>query len=236
MTELEDLGLEDSPFSDFLGFELLLDDEDRELLSGVRAFMTREVEPVINDYWTRAEFPHDLVPGIAALGIAGLAYDGPGCPARGALVDGLVAMELGRVDPSIATFMGVHGGLAMGSIQLCGSDEQRERWLPPMARMELLGAFGLTEPEHGSDISQGLATTARRDGDHWVPEGHKKWIGNASFADLTIIWARNVDDDRVLGFLVEKDTPGYATVDIEDKIALRVVQNALITLEGVRVP
>ena len=130
MSELEDLGLEDSPFSDFLGFELLLDDEDRELLSGVRAFMTREVEPVINDYWTRAEFPHDLVPGIAALGIAGLAYDGPGCPARGALVDGLVAMELGRVDPSIATFMGVHGGLAMGSIQLCGSDEQRERWLP----------------------------------------------------------------------------------------------------------
>ncbi len=130
MTDLEDLGLEDSPFSDFLGFELLLEEQDRELLSSVRAFMTREVEPVINDYWTRAEFPHDLVPGIADLGIAGLAYDGPGCPARGALVDGLVAMELGRVDPSIATFMGVHGGLAMGSINLCGSDEQRERWLP----------------------------------------------------------------------------------------------------------
>ena len=130
---------------------------DRELLSDVRAFMTREVEPVINDYWTRAEFPHDLVPGIAALGIAGLAFDGPGCPDRGALVDGMVAMELGRVDPSIATFMGVHGGLAMGSIDLCGSEEQRERWLPAMARMELIGAFGLTEPEHGSDISQGLA-------------------------------------------------------------------------------
>ena len=102
------------------------------------------------------------MPGIAKLGIAGLAYDGPGCPDRGALVDGMVAMELGRVDPSIATFMGVHGGLAMGSINLCGSDEQRERWLPAMARMELIGAFGLTEPEHGSDISQGLATTARK--------------------------------------------------------------------------
>ena len=122
MSDLEELGLEDSPFSDFLGFELLLEDRDRELLSNVRAFMTREVEPVINGYWTRAEFPHDLVPGIADLGIAGLAFDGPGCPDRGALVDGMVAMELGRVDPSIATFMGVHGGLAMGSINLCGSD------------------------------------------------------------------------------------------------------------------
>src|ERR1700712_1254416 len=154
MTDLEDLGLEDSPFSDFLGFELL-QEEDRELLSSVRAFMTREVEPVINDYWTRAAFPHELVPGIASLGIAGLAFDGPGCPNR----DGMVAMELGRVDPSIATFMGVHGGLAMGSIDICGSDEQRERWLPAMARMELIGAFGLTEPEVGSAISQGLAPT-----------------------------------------------------------------------------
>ncbi len=146
----------DTPFSDFLAFELLLEDRDRELVSDVRAFMTREVEPVINGYWTRAAFPHELVPGIAELGIAGLAYDGPGCPARGALVDGMVAMELARVDPSIGTFMGVHGGLAMGSIMLCGSDEQRERWLPAMARMELIGAFGLTEPDVGSAISAGL--------------------------------------------------------------------------------
>src|SRR3954468_6145251 len=236
MADLDELGLEDSPFSDFLGFELLLDDEDRELLSSVRAFMTREVEPVINDCWTRAEFPHDLVPGIAALGIAGLAYDGPGCPDRGALVDGMVAMELGRVDPSMATFMGVHGGLAMGSINLCGSDEQRERWLPAMARMELIGAFGLTEPEHGSDIARGVRTTARGDENSWVLEGQKKWIGNANFADLIIIWAKDVETDRVLGFVVEKDTPGFSTVDLEDKIALRAVQNALITLEGVRVP
>ena len=107
--ELEGIELEDSPLSDFLGFELLLGDEDRELLGRVRAFMTREVEPVINDYWTRAEFPHELVPGIAKLGIAGLAYDGPGCPGRGALVDGMVAMELGRVDPSMATFSPISG-------------------------------------------------------------------------------------------------------------------------------
>src|SRR6188472_2679684 len=158
--------------------------------------MTREDEPVINGYWARAAFPHDLVPGIAELGIAGLAYDGPGCPARGALVDGLVAMELGRGDPSVATFMGVHGGLAMGSIYLCGSEEQKERWLPAMARMELIGAFGLTEPEHGSDIARGVRTTARRDGDSWVLDGQKKWIGNASFADLIVIWAKDVETDR----------------------------------------
>lgn len=235
-TGLDDRDLEDTPFSDFLGFELLLDDQDRELLSNVRAFMTREVEPVINEHWTRGDFPHDLVKGIAELGIAGLAYDGPGCPARGALVDGMVAMELSRIDPSIGTFMGVHGGLAMGSIQLCGSDEQRERWLPAMARMELIGAFGLTEPDVGSAISQGLATSARRDGDGWVLNGEKKWIGNASFADLVVIWARDEDDGEVKGFVVEKGTDGM-TFDVQqDKIALRVVQNSEIHLQDVHVP
>src|ERR1700710_1586552 len=236
MSDLEYLDLEDSPFSDFLGFELLREDRDRELLSDVRAFMPREVEPVINGYWTKAAFPHELVPGIAELGIAGLAYDGPGCPQRGALVDGMVAMELGRVDPSMATFMGVHGGLAMGSINICGSDEQRERWLPAMARMELIGAFGLTEPEHGSDISQGLSTTARRDGDDWILNGEKKWIGNAAFADLVVIWARDEDDEQVKGFVVEKDSEGMTFDKQEDKIALRVVQNAEIHLADVRVP
>jgi glutaryl-CoA dehydrogenase len=233
---LDDLELTDSPFSDFLGFELLLGDEDRELLSRVRAHMTRVVEPVINEHWTRATFPHDLVPGLAGLGIAGLAYDGPGCPARGALVDGMVAMELGRVDPSIATFMGVHGGLAMGSIQLCGSEEQKERWLPAMARMELIGAFGLTEPDTGSAIAGGLSTSARRDGDGWVLNGEKKWIGNADFADLVVIWARDEEDGEVKGFVVEKDTPGM-TCDVQrDKIALRVVQNSEIQLRDVHVP
>ncbi len=231
-----DVELTDSPFSDFLGFELLLADEDRELLSRVRAFMTREVEPVINEHWTRADFPHQLVAGVADLGIAGLAYDGPGCPGRGALVDGMVAMELSRVDPSIGTFMGVHGGLAMGSIAICGSREQQERWLPAMARMELIGAFGLTEPDTGSAIAGGLSTSARRDGDGWVLNGEKKWIGNASFADLVVIWARDEDDGEVKGFVVEKDTPGM-TFDVQrDKIALRVVQNAEIHLADVHVP
>jgi glutaryl-CoA dehydrogenase len=222
--------------SDFYELTGLLDDEDRALLGRVRAFMDEKVEPVINDYWTRGRFPRELVPGIAELGIAGNPYEGHGCPGRSFLVDGMTAMELSRGDPSIATFMGVHSGLAMGSIQLCGSEEQKARWLPPMAAMELIGAFGLTEPDHGSDVARGLETTCRRDGDDWVLDGSKKWIGNGSFADLVIIWARDVDTERVLGFVVEKGTPGYSAVDLEDKIALRAVQNALITLEGVRVP
>jgi glutaryl-CoA dehydrogenase len=222
--------------ADFYALELLLDEEDRTLLHRVRAFMEKEVQPVINHYWTRARFPHELLPGLAELGIAGLPYAGYGWPGRDRLLDGMVAMELARTDPSIATFFGVHGGLAMGSIYLCGSEEQKQRWLPAMARMELLGAFGLTEPEVGSGASRGLATTARRDGDTWALAGHKKWIGNASFADLTVIWARDVDDGQVKGFVVEAGTPGFVTENLEDKIALRVVQNALITLDDVRVP
>jgi glutaryl-CoA dehydrogenase len=145
-------------------------------------------------------------------------------------------MELSKGDPSISTFMGVHGGLAMGSIYLCGSEEQKQRWLPAMARMETIGAFALTEPDHGSDVARGLRTTCRRDGDTWVLDGEKKWIGNGSFADLIITWARDVETDRVLGFVVEQGTPGYTAVDLEDKIALRAVQNAHITMDGVRVP
>ena len=222
--------------SDFYDLEALLPDDDRALVRRVRAFMDEQVEPIINEYWTRAQFPRQLIPAMAELGIAGAQYSGFGCPGLSSLTDGMIAMELSRGDPSVATFMGVHGGLAMGSVYLCGSEEQKERWLPEMARMERIGAFGLTEPDHGSDVARGLRTTARRDGDEWVLDGSKKWIGNGSFADLVIIWARDVDTDRVLGFVVETPAPGCTAVDLEDKIALRAVQNALITLDGVRVP
>jgi alkylation response protein AidB-like acyl-CoA dehydrogenase len=222
--------------SDFYDLESLLSDDDRALLHRVRAFMDEQVQPIINDYWTRGKTPLELIPGLAELGIAGTQYSGYGCPGRSPLTDGMIAMELSRGDPSISTFMGVHGGLAMGTVYLCGSEEQKDRWLPRMARMELIGAFGLTEPEAGSDVARGLRTTARRDGDTWVLNGSKKWIGNASFADLIIIWGRDEETDRVLGFVVEKDAPGFTAVDLEDKIALRAVQNALITLEDVRVP
>jgi glutaryl-CoA dehydrogenase len=222
--------------SDFYDLEALLDDEDRALLHRVREFMDTEVQPVINEYWTRARFPRQLIPGLADLGIAGAQLSGYGCPGKSALLDGMISMELSRGDPSVSTFMGVHGGLAMGTVHICGSEEQKERWLPAMARIELVGAFGLTEPDSGSDVARGLRTTARRDGDSWVLNGQKKWIGNGSFADLVIIWAQDEETDRVLGFVVEKGTEGFSAVDLEDKIALRAVQNALITLEDVRVP
>jgi glutaryl-CoA dehydrogenase len=222
--------------SDFYGIEQLLTDAGRDAVQRTREYMTKEVEPVINRLWTREEFPFELLPGLAQLGIAGVAYDGYGCPGGGPLLDGVLAMELARSDPSMSTFMGVHSGLAMGSIYLCGSQEQKERWLPPMARLEKIGAFGLTEPDVGSGAAGGLTTTCRRDGDTWVIDGQKKWIGNATFADYIIIWARDLSDGQVKGFVVEKGTPGLSTTKIKDKIALRVVQNAYITLDGVRVP
>jgi glutaryl-CoA dehydrogenase len=222
--------------SDFYGIEQLLTDDGRDAVRRTREFLVKEVEPVINGYWTREEFPHHLIPEIASLGIAGVAYEGYGCPGGGPLLDGVLAMELARSDPSMSTFMGVHSGLAMGSIYLCGSEEQKERWLPAMARMEKIGAFGLTEPDVGSGVAGGLTTTCRRDGGEWVIDGQKKWIGNATFADYIIIWARDADDGQVKGFVVEKGTDGLSTTKMKDKIALRVVQNAYITLDGVRVP
>jgi glutaryl-CoA dehydrogenase len=220
---------------DFYRIADLLSAEDQSLLRRVRTFMEQEVAPVITKYWTRAEFPFELIPGYAALGVAGAGYSGYGCAGRSTLLDGFVMLELARIDCSIATFHGVHGGLAMGSIYLCGSEEQKQRWLPPMQRCETIGAFGLTEPEVGSGAARGLMTSARRDGDGWILNGEKAWIGNATFADVVIIWARDVEDGQVKGFLVEKGTSGFSTEKMERKIALRAVQNARIRLEDCRV-
>lgn len=222
------------PDGDFYQITDALGDDDRQLVDRVRAFMEDEVAPIINDHWMRATFPHEIVGGLGALEIAGLAYAGYGCPGRSALLDGIVTMELARVDPSVATFFGVQSGLSMGSIYLCGSEDQKQRWLPAMRTFDAIGAFGLTEPEVGSGAAGGLTTTARRDGDEWILNGQKKWIGNATFADVTVIWARD-EADQVKGFLVEKGTPGFVAEKIENKMALRVVQNALITLDDCRV-
>jgi glutaryl-CoA dehydrogenase len=211
-------------------------EDDKAILARVRAFMESEVAPIINDYWIRAAFPFELIPKMAALDITGISYSGYGCAGKTTVLDGLLAVEMARIDPSIATFFGVHSGLAMGSIYLCGSEEQKQQWLPVMRRMEKIGAFGLTEPEVGSGASGGLMTTARREGDAWVLNGQKKWIGNATFADVTVIWARDEADNQVKGFLVEKGTPGFTAEKMEDKMALRVVQNALITLKDCHVP
>jgi glutaryl-CoA dehydrogenase len=217
---------------DFYEVRALLPDEDRALLVRVREFMEERVAPIVNRCWTRAEFPFELIGPCAELGIGGLPYEGYGCPGASFLLDGLATMEIARVDSSWATFQGVHSGLAMGSIYLAGSEEQKERWLPAMARFEKIGAFALTEPDVGSGAAQGLTTTARREGDEWVLDGQKKWIGNAPFADVMVIWARDVEDGHVKGFLVERGTPGISIETMKDKIALRVVQNGLISLEG----
>ena len=222
----------DADFYDLLG---TLAPEEQAVVKRVRAFLAQHVAPIIQPHWSAATFPFEIVAPMKALGIGGLGYEGYGCAGGSTTLNGFVSMELARVDPSISTFWGVHSGLAMGSIYLCGSEEQKQKWLPPMARMELIGAFGLTEPDVGSGASQGLTTTARRDGDHWVLNGQKKWIGNATFSDLTIIWARDEADGQVKGFIVEKGTPGFAAEKIEHKLALRVVQNALITLTDCRV-
>ncbi|GAA1946225.1 acyl-CoA dehydrogenase family protein [Amycolatopsis minnesotensis] len=221
---------------DFYGYADLLSDEDKEVLAKVRRFLADEVAPIADEYWERAEFPHHLIPGIAGLGIVGLGMDWPDRPRRSKLLTSFIALEFARVDPSMATFFGVHNGLAMASVDLCGSPEQKERWLPAMRSMEQIGAFGLTEPHGGSDVAGGLETIARRDGDKWVLDGAKRWIGNATFADLVIIWARDEADDQVKGFVVEKGTPGFDARKIERKLALRTVQNADITLTGCRVP
>lgn len=221
--------------ADFYAFEQLLPADELELLHRVRGFMTTEVQPLLLEYWSKAQFPRQIIPGLAELGIVGNSYKGFGCPGRSNLFDGMLAMELARTDASIATFFGVHSGLAMGSIYLCGSDEQRERYLPPMSRLELIGSFGLTEPDVGSGASGGLTTTARRDGDTWILNGQKKWIGNAPIGDITVIWAKDVADGQVKGFVVRNDSPGFTVEKQEHKFALRIVQNGLITLEDVRV-
>jgi glutaryl-CoA dehydrogenase len=221
--------------ADFYAFEQLLSEDERAILHRVRDFMTTEVQPVLLEHWSKATFPFEILPGLRALGIGGLPYQGYGCPGQSFLLDGMVAMELARTDCSIATFSGVHSGLAMGSIGLCGSDEQRARYLPAMARFEKIGSFGLTEPEVGSGASRGLQTTAERVGDEWILNGQKKWIGNSTFGDLTVIWARDVADGQVKGFVVENASPGFTVEKQQHKFALRIVQNGLITLDDVRV-
>jgi len=221
---------------DFYRFEQLLAAPERETLHRVRDWLAAEVVPIANRCWERAEFPFELIGRFAELGIAGTAYDEvPGRPPS-ALLSGFLALEMSHADPSFGTFYGVHAGLAMGSIARCGSAEQRARWLPAMGRLERIGAFALTEPTGGSDVAAGLRTTARRDGDGWVLDGAKRWIGNATFADHVVTWARDADTGAVLGFVVHGDNPGMTATLIEHKIALRTVQNADITYRDCRVP
>jgi alkylation response protein AidB-like acyl-CoA dehydrogenase len=225
------------PNSDFYQFVETLGADELATVKRVRAFMETKVAPVINKYWVEDAFPFELLPAFKELNIGGLGIQGYGCPGGSQLLVGLVAMEMSRFDASIATFFGVHSGLAMTSIAFGGSEEQKQKWLPPMARMEKIGCFGLTEPLVGSGTGGGLTTTAKREGDTWVLNGQKRWIGNAPWCDISIIWARDLADNQVKGFIVEnKTTPGFSVEKIQNKIALKVVQNGQITLKDCRVP
>ena len=235
MTQVTSAHLGESLGTDFFSVREQFTDEQWEHFITVRRFVDEEVVPVVGPYWERAEICWPLVKRLPELGIVGEDIQGFGCAGMSPMACGLVTMELHRGDGSLGVFLGVHAGLAMLSIAMCGSAEQKARWLPDMARMTKLGAFALTEPEHGSD-SVALETSARPDGDGWVLNGRKRWIGLGTVADLIVVWARSTDDGQVNAFVVEKGTPGYQSRVIEGKVSLRSVWQADITLDEVRVP
>jgi glutaryl-CoA dehydrogenase len=222
--------------SDFYGYESMLTDQEKTALAAIRTYLENEVKPVVNGHWEKATFPHEIVKGLANLDVYRFGWNETKPFENSAVFRGFVALELARIDASVATHVGVQNGLAMGAISVTGSDEQRSEWLPRMAAGDVVGAFGLTEPTSGSDSAQGLKTTATRDGDDWVLNGEKRWIGHATFSDITVIWAKDTADNQVKGFIVPTDTAGYRATKIENKQSLRIVQNADITLADVRIP
>ena len=224
---------------DFFLLDEDLDERARGIRDRVRRFALETVDPVINDHWERAEFPYEILPALRDTGVVGTYIQGYGCPGMSRLEAGLVAREMGRVDGSVNTFLGVHANLGMGSIYILGNEEQRQRWLPAMARLEKTGAFALTEPAHGSD-SVSLETSARRDGDSWIIDGHKRWIGNGAAGDVIVLYARDEADGQVKAFVVEKQEDGtypegYMPEVITGKIAKRAIHQADIRIEGLRV-
>ncbi|MDQ1649787.1 MAG: glutaryl-CoA dehydrogenase, partial [Frankiaceae bacterium] len=225
---------------DFYGYEEILSYQDQATLHRVREFMEAEVRPIANEQWAASEFPHHLIEKIGELGVVGLGYSDGGRTGRSRLLTGFMSLEMSRVDTSMATFFGVHSGLAMAAIVACASEEQKARWLPDMYALRKVGAFALTERDGGSDVAGHMATTARREGDEWVLNGHKRWIGNGTFADLVVVWARDESDDQVKGFVVETERgagpEGFVTEKMAGKLTLRTVQNADIDLTDVRVP
>jgi glutaryl-CoA dehydrogenase len=233
MTDHDELGR--ALGTDYFLIRESLSREETDLLDRTRRFVDDEVLPEIVGYWERAEFPAGLARRLGELGLIGDGLEGHGIPAMSPIAAGLVNMELNRGDGSLGTFLGVQAGLAMRAIAYFGSEEHKEQWLPGLASAEKIGAFALTEPNHGSD-SVGLETSARREGDEWVLDGAKRWIGNATVADVVVVWARDSEDDQVKGFLVEPHTPGFEATRIDGKGSVRAVWQADISLDGVRIP
>jgi glutaryl-CoA dehydrogenase len=219
------------PDADLLFIDDLLTPVEAERLRDLRRLFQEKIRPIAVDYWNRGEFPFELLPILAEQNLVGL-----GLRHGSHLLTGLVQLELTRADTSVGTFFGVHNELFTAAIQSLGSPEQRLELLPDLLALKKVGSFALTEPDHGSDISRQMSTTALRDGDEWVINGRKRWIGNATFADYILVWARDVADDQIKGFIVESDRPGYSATTIDNKIAVRIVQNADIVLDEVRIP
>ena len=220
---------------DFINAGSLLSDGEKEVRDRVRAFVDREVIPAAAGYWDRAEFPFDLLPGLAETGIMGGSFSTEyGCAGWNNVAYGLAIAELARGSGSLATFLHVQSGLAMAAIYNLGSEEQKQKWLPPMAKCEKIGCFGLTEPEAGSDPGS-LSTTAVEEGGGYVLNGEKRWIGNASFADAAVIWART-EDERISCFLVEGDNPGYHAEVLPRKGSQRAAWQTHVTLRDCHIP
>jgi glutaryl-CoA dehydrogenase len=218
---------------DFLDIDLLLSEEERAIRDAVQGFVGDQVLPGIADWFERGEFPREVAKGLADLGLLGMHLEGYGCAGANAVSYGLACLELEAGDSGFRSFVSVQGSLCMFPIHRFGSEEQKQRWLPPMARGEVIGCFGLTEPDVGSDPRR-MRTTARREGDGWVLHGTKTWITNGGIADVAVVWANT--DDGIRGFLVPTDTPGFSTRDIHRKLSLRASVTSELVLDEVRVP
>ena len=235
MTITPDATRRETQPSDFISADRLLSDDEREVRSRVREFVDREVIPAAADYWDKAEFPFELLPGLGELGIMGGTFSEEyGCAGWNNVAYGLAIAELARGSGSLATFLHVQSGLAMAAIHELGSEDQKQKWLPPMARCEKVGCFGLTEPDAGSDPGSMQTTAVKKDGGY-VLNGEKRWIGNGSFADVAVIWAKT-EDGKISGFLVEGDTPGYNPEIIPRKASQRAVWQTHIKLEDCHIP
>ena len=223
------------PAVDYYELDALLSEDERITRDTVRAFVQNECLPVVEGCFSREEFPRHLVPRMGELGVFGANLQGYGCAGMNNVAYGLIMQELERGDSGLRSMASVQGGLAMYAIYAYGSDAQKERWLPAMARGEAIGCFGLTEPDHGSDPGA-METRARAAGGDYVLSGVKRWITNGSIADVAIVWAKTAPDDEIRGFLVERGTPGYGAHDLKGKFSLRASITSELVLEDVRLP
>lgn len=221
--------------SDYYQFDDLLTLEEQAVRSKVRECMEKEIAPIMAEYWEKAEFPFHVIPKLGALRVAGGTIKGYGCPGHSVTGAAIATAELARVDASCSTFILVHSSLAMLTIALCGSEEQKQKYLPSLAQLNTIACWALTEPDYGSDASA-LNTTATKVEGGWILEGQKRWIGNSTFADVLVIFARNTTTNQINGYLVKKDAPGLTVTKIENKIGLRIVQNGDVLLKKVFVP